>query len=88
MTYRQWYNALRQFLPSQDFTQTPTLEGPDYLLDRVAFEDDTLISHNSSHGSYTYDKHGDEEDGQDEGLYFDRLLIDDEIGNVLKQIKV
>lgn len=88
MTYRQWYNAIRKFLPSQDFTQTPTLEGPDYLLDRIAFEDETNIFHNSSHGSYKYDPHEDEADGQDEGIYLDHLLIDDEIGNVLKQIRV
>ena len=86
MTYRQWYNAIRLYLPSQDFTQTPTIEGPDYLLDRIAFEDETNIFHNSSHGSYSYDKSGDESDGQDEGLYFDRLLLDDEIGLVLSNI--
>jgi hypothetical protein len=87
MTYKQWYEAIRTYLPSQDFTQTPTLEGPDFLINRKVFEDETLVIHNSSHGSYYYDRNGDEEDGQDEGLYFDRLLLDDEIGEVLKMIK-
>jgi len=86
MTYLQWYAAIRKFLPSADFTQTPTIEGPDYLLDRKVFEDDTLIIHNSSHGSYVYDKSGDEADGQDETIYFDRHVVDDEIKEVLKEI--
>lgn len=87
MTYREWFNETRRYLPSRDFDQVPTLEGPDWMLDSIIGDKETLWIHNSSHGSYTYDKNGDEEDGQDEGLYFDRLLIDDEIGNVLKQIR-
>jgi hypothetical protein len=86
MTYLQWYAAIRKFLPSADFTQTPTIEGPDYLLNRKVFEDDTLVIHNSSHGSYVYDKSGDETDGQDETIYLDRHVVDDEIKEVLKEI--
>ena len=86
MTYREWYAEIRKFLPSADFTQTPTIEGPDYLLNRKVFEDETLIIHNSSHGSYVYDKNGDEEDGQDETIYLDRHVVDYEIGAVLQQI--
>lgn len=88
MTYLEWFNEIRRYLPSQDFTQTPTIEGPDYLLNRKVFEDDTFVMHNSSHGSFTYDKNGDEADGQDEGIYLDRLLIDDEIGECTKLIIV
>jgi hypothetical protein len=86
MTYKQWFEEIRNYLPSKDFSQTPTLEGPEYLINRKVFEDETLIIHNSSHGSYTYDVHGDEDDGQDEGLYFDKLLIDDKIGEMLLSI--
>jgi hypothetical protein len=86
MTYKQWFDAIRKYLPSQNFNQSPQLEGPEYLINRKVFEDDTLIIHNSSHGSYTYDASGDESDGQDEGLYFDRLLIDDEISSMLQSI--
>jgi hypothetical protein len=86
MTYKQWFDEIRKYLPSKDFNQSPQLEGPERLINRKVFEDETLIIHNSSHGSYTYDKTGDESDGQDEGLYFDRLLIDDEIAEMLSAI--
>lgn len=86
MTYREWYAAIRKFLPSPDFTQTPTIEGPDYLLDRKVFEGGTLIAHNSSHGSWRVNKNGSEHDNRDETIYFDEHIIDDEIGAILKQI--
>jgi hypothetical protein len=85
ITYREWFNITRGFLPNLEFDQAPEIEGPDYLLNRKIFEDETLIIHNSSHGSYTYDTNGDEADGQDEGLYFDYLLIDDVINSLLRQ---
>ena len=37
MTYRQWHAKIREFLPSRDFDQSPTLEGPDELLDKLVF---------------------------------------------------
>ena len=86
MTYRQWYAEIRKFLPSVDFTQTPTIEGPDYLLDRIVFEDETLVIHNSSHGSQVRDLSGDEWDGRDETIFLDKHILDDEIGEILKQI--
>lgn len=86
MTYKQWFAEIRKYLPSKDFNQSPQLEGPEYLINRKVFEDETLVIHNSSHGSYTYDTSEDESDGQDEGLYFDRLLIDDEISSLLQGI--
>lgn len=88
MTYKQWFAEIRKYLPSKDFNQSPQLEGPERLINRKVFEDETLILQNSSHGSYTYDKNGDESDGQDEGLYFDRLLIDDEIAGILAEIPI
>lgn len=88
MTYKEWFDKIRTYLPSSNFDQAPTLEGPDELINKIVFEDETLIIHNSSHGTYTYDPHGDEEDGYDEALYFDDMLIDDEIGAILDKIPI
>ena len=51
MTYREWYYQIRRFLPSAQFDQIPSLEGPNYMLDRRVFEDQTLVIHNSTHGT-------------------------------------
>lgn len=88
ITYLEWFNEIKNLLNELSFEQVPTIDGPDYLLNRIVFEDQTLTVHNSSHGSYTYDKNGDEVDGQDEGYYFDRLLVDDEIGTVLNKFNI
>jgi hypothetical protein len=37
-TYREFYNGLRQLLPSKDYPQTPQLEGSDANKDRKLFE--------------------------------------------------
>jgi len=48
---------------------------------------DILLVHYSGHGTYTYDKSGDEADGYDEAVYlFDGMVIDDDIGNALENI--
>ena len=73
MTWREWYNAIRLYLPGNGFEQEPTIEGPDFLLDRIIGQGPTLIVHNSSHGSWQRDDSGDESDSKDEGLYFDHL---------------
>lgn len=86
MTYREWHEEIRKRLPNNDFYQIPEIEGPEELLNRRLFEGQTLWIHNSSHGSWTYDKDGDEADGKDEGFYFDRLLIDDETRKLLSMI--
>jgi hypothetical protein len=86
MTYGDLYESCRKHLPSNKYGQTPTIEGPDSLLGKVIMKDQTLWIHNSSHGSYQYDTNGDEKDGQDEGLFFDRLLVDDEIREMLLKI--
>jgi hypothetical protein len=88
ITYRELIKRVQSYLPSKDFEQTPIGEGPDYLLDRVIMEGPTLWIMNSSHGSYQWDKSGDEADGQDEGIYFDRLIVDDEMYEILQTIKV
>lgn len=86
MTWRKWFNAIRLYLPSGDFSQIPTIEGPDYLLDRIIGQHQELIAHNSSHGSWVIDKSGDEADGRDEGLYLDRFISDDKINVILQRI--
>lgn len=83
MTYREWHYEISKYLPGSGFDQAPEIEGLDYLLGRKLFEGQTLVIHNSSHGSWTVDKHGDEADGRDEGIYLDRLIIDDEISKLL-----
>jgi hypothetical protein len=89
MTYRQWGVEIQKYLPSTAFDQAPYIEGPDYLLDKVVFEDPTLIIANSSHGTQVYDKHGDEKDGFDEALYlYDGTITDDEINILLQKIPV
>ena len=88
ITYRQLFKAVQDYLPNSNFEQTPIFEGPDYLLNRVLFDGPTLWIMNSSHGSYQYDTNGDEADGQDEGIYFDRLITDDEMWDMLIKIKV
>lgn len=34
-TYRQWYNTLRLYLPNNYFDQAPTIEGPEYMLNKL-----------------------------------------------------
>ena len=36
-TYNQWLKHLRKYLPSKDFEQKPTLEGPESLLNKQIF---------------------------------------------------
>lgn len=83
MTLIEWYMEIRRYLPSLEFDQIPMLEGPYDLLNRKIGDGQWLFIHNSSHGSWTADLDGDEEDGRDEGIYFDRLILDDEIHELL-----
>ena len=62
MTYRQWYAAIRQYLPSDQFDQIPTLSGPSYLLDQEIGRNQTLWIHNSSHGTQLNGTLGDSVD--------------------------
>ena len=86
ITYRQWYQEVVSQLPGSISDQHPQISGPDSLLDRIIGDGETLWCHNSSHGSWTNDTNGDEADDRDEGLYFDRLLLDDEIRPILEKI--
>ena len=69
-----------------EFDQIPTLEGPDSLKNEIIGANETLIIHNSSHGTQVVDTSGDEVDGVDEALYFDKTLLDDEIHVILQNI--
>lgn len=51
MTYREWHTEIMKYLPGKGFEQIPVLEGPARLFNKVIGEDQTLIIHNSSHGT-------------------------------------
>ena len=84
MTYRQWYLEIIKYLPSSEFEQAPTLEGPARLLDKVIFEDQTLVIHNSTHGT---ELQGNGEIDQAICLY-DGNLRDKEYYKLLQKIPV
>lgn len=91
MTYRQWGDAVGNYLPNLTFgyDQDPYIEGPTELLGKIVFEGEVLLIHNSSHGCQTYDKDKDEVDRYDECLYlYDGILTDDDINTLLQKIPV
>ena len=84
ITYYEWHMAALAFLKAQGFRQTCTLEGPVTLQNKLVFEGNVYCYYLSSHGTYTYDKDGDETDGQDEGPYlFDNMILDDTINSII-----
>jgi len=88
MTYRQWFDKIREQLPSATFEQSPTLEGYDYLTYRVIGDGPTLIVWYSGHGTYVKDRGGDEADGYDEAIcLYDGNLVDDDLNYILRTIK-
>ncbi|MFQ6048898.1 MAG: caspase domain-containing protein [Phycisphaerae bacterium] len=56
-------------------------------------DDDTFVLFYSGHGAFVRDRNGDEEDGYDEvicpadGTSPDRVIVDDELGEILGQIR-
>jgi hypothetical protein len=38
MTYREWHQAIRKYLPHDQYPQTPQISGPDALMDSKVFE--------------------------------------------------
>ncbi len=86
MTWREWFGMSRALLYQLDFNQIPTLEGLESKMDEVIGASQTLILHNSSHGTQVVDVHGDEADGIDEALVFDNNLLDDDIHVTLQNI--
>jgi hypothetical protein len=84
ITYRQWFYNISQYLPSSDFEQAPTIEGPDYLLDSLVCSDNTLIIHNSTHGTQL---RGYAEEEIDEAIcFYDGNLRDNEYFQLLNKI--
>ena len=81
-------------VPSQNIKilrdKQATIEGMRQQLKWLAknvSQDDHIFIYFSGHGSQVEDKNGDEEDGLDETLYlYDGHLIDDEFGELLKNI--
>lgn len=88
ITYLEWHQRTLALLKKLGFKQTCTIEGPIELANRKVFEGNVYCFYLSSHGTYTYDKDGDEGDGQDEGPYlFDRMVLDDEINAIIAKNK-
>ena len=86
MTWQEWYDATMVLITSLGFDQIPTFEGPAIKKNEIIGSSETLIIHNSSHGTQVVDRHGDELDKYDEALYLDKVLIDDRIGVMLEKI--
>jgi len=85
MTYRSWYEAIRKYLPSSKFDQIPSLEGPEYMKDRIVFQEQTLVIHNSTHGTQLKGITPDED--IDEALVlYDGNLRDKEYYSILKKV--
>jgi len=86
ITYRHWFNEIRQYLPSEDFDQIPTIEGADFLLDSYVCSNNTLIIHNSTHGTQL---RGIDEADIDEAIcLFDGNIRDNEYFNLLNKISL
>ena len=84
ITYRHWFAEIRQYLPSAEFNQIPTIEGPDYLLDGLVCVGNTLIIHNSTHGTQLT---GIAEEDIDEAIcFYDGNLRDNEYFELLNKI--
>jgi hypothetical protein len=84
ITYRHWFALIRQYLPSADFEQIPTIEGPDNLLDSLVFSNNTLIIHNSTHGTQL---RGYGEEDIDEAIcLYDGNIRDNEYFELLNKI--
>jgi hypothetical protein len=85
ITYRQWHKEICKYLPGTEYEQAPTIEGPDILLDRIVFKDDTLVIHNSTHGTQLAGVGGDEP--TDEAIcFYDGNLRDDDYYDLLNKI--
>jgi len=85
MTYRQWYTEIRRYLPGSQYEQIPSLEGPDAMLDTKVFSTETLVIHNSTHGTQL--SGGSDEDIDEAICLYDGNLRDDDYYNLLTNIK-
>jgi len=86
ITYRQWHKEICKYLPGTQFEQSPSIEGPDYLLDQMVCSTQTLFIHNSTHGTQLAGVGGDEPIDEAICLY-DGNLRDDDYNLLLQNIK-
>ncbi len=86
MTWAEWVAEAARLMRRYGFEQHPNFMGPEHKKNEVIGSSQTLILHNSSHGSRLEDFSGDESDGYDETLYFDTHLPDDQISLFLDKI--
>jgi len=87
ITYRGWFNEIRKYLPGSQFEQAPTIDGPDWMLDTVVFTTETLIIHNSSHGTQLAGGSNGDEPTDEAICFYDGNLRDDDYYNLLINIK-
>lgn len=86
ITYFEWYLRVRKYLPSSQFEQAPTIDGPGRLLDRKVGVGPTLWIHNSTHGTQIA---GDSEEQVREAIcFYDGNLSDKAYGAMLSKIKI
>ena len=85
-TWQEWYDTMMICIKGAGFKQNPTFEGLETKKNEIIGSSETLIIHNSSHGTQVVDRHGDEIDLYDEALFFDKALLDDDIGLILDKI--
>lgn len=87
ITYRQWFNEIRKYLPGTQFEQCPTIEGPDWMLDTMVFNTESLVLHNSTHGTQLAGNGGDEPIDEAICLH-DGNLRDDDYNLLLMNIRL
>jgi len=86
ITYKEWHTEIRKYLPGTQFEQAPTIDGPDWMLDTKVFSTQTLVIHNSTHGTQLNGIYGDEP--IDEAIcFYDGNLRDNDYYNLLINIK-
>ena len=87
ITYLQWFTEASELIKRLGFTQTPVIEGPLELQNRLVFEGNVITIDVSSHGGQVPDDNGDEADKKDEVIYaYDRAVRDDEIREILEKM--
>lgn len=86
MTWGEWAFEATRLIIRWGFEQRPNILGKPERINEIIGSNQSLILHNSSHGSKIIDKSGDEADGYDETLYFDTHLSDDRISLMLDKI--
>lgn len=84
ITYLQWHEETKALLKELGFRQTPTIEGPANLQNRLVFEGNVTLFYLSSHGTTDEDLNGDEADKKDEGPYlYNGFVSDDQINAII-----